>query len=136
MGRRKECRIPLRELSCYERLLEMLNSEPVFGDFDVTASLLVMKGRRALGRIRDVDRVIGALQRYIEENEHLVPTYCGQQIVRRSHLAGILGVSRPTLNQWISYRFIVPEPLRYLAGETFPLALVLRQLYAYKSLHG
>ena len=133
MGRRKVIVVPIRMLHCYEQIIEELQTLPEFADFNLDEGVVHFKGKKVAAIIRDIDKAIYNLKEYESINRHLIPTYKGKQLIRRGHLAKVLGISRPTLNKWIKNDFITPSTSLYLPGEFFPLDEVLKQLILYQS---
>lgn len=132
MGRRKTTTIAIRELKCFPTILKELQTLPGFADYEIKEGIICLKGKKAPAFILDVDKAISNLKRYQLVNQHLIPTLGQHQIIRRVRLAKILGISRPTLNQWIANNFISPLIVPNIPGEIFPLDKVLSQLIFYK----
>ncbi len=133
MPRLKTRVISIDDLKCKEVLINELMAEIGAEDYDFNKISVHVKSKGPPPFIANVDKAIKSLERYYLCNKHLIKTFKSEQIIRRKQLAKMLGISRPTLNKWISHGFIQPVSLRCMQGETFPVQDVLKQLISYKS---
>lgn len=135
MPRRKLTTINLKGLKSYFALMEELRSNPAYADKDLsTLKLTVLNSYDA--SIRDVDKAIQRLQWYVAANRNMIETIKDEQLINRTKLAKMLGISRQTLTSWINKGFITPSKSKYLTGfETFSTDLVLEELRKYKTEH-
>lgn len=128
MARRKKTTIDLKSLKIYPRLLEELQEHPDYADKDhSTLTLTVLDNYEPV--IKDVDKAILRLKRYVAANKQFIETFKNEQFINRVQLAKMLGVSRQTLTSWIDKGFITPSQSKYLRNtETFNTDAVLREL--------
>lgn len=135
MARRKKNTIDLKSLKIYSLLLEELEKYPNYADKDFTSlNLTVYDSFEA--NIKDVDKAILRLKRYIAANKKFIDTVEDEQLINRVELSKMLGISRQTLSQWIKKGFITPQKSKYLRNvETFSTDAVLRELQAYQCTH-
>lgn len=135
MPRRKQTTINLEELEIYPTLLEELRNNPTYSGKDfVTLKLTVLDSYEV--SIKDVDKAITSLQRYLAANKEFIETFQDEQLINRIQLAKMLGISRQTLTTWISKGFITPLKSKYLPNvEIFSTDAVLKELLWYKNVH-
>jgi len=98
MPRRKTIRINASELDVWQRLFEELQAHPQFRDCDFDSIQIVSKQKSPDPVIKDVDKPVIRLERYIINN--------GNQSVGKKKLCAIMKISRPTLNKWLNDGFI------------------------------
>jgi predicted DNA-binding transcriptional regulator AlpA len=80
-------------------------------------------------QIRDIDRAINNLTRYLTNNPNSIETVNGEALVSKKQIAKMLKISRPTLDKWINDGFIIPSKSKFLRGtHIFPPDLILQQL--------
>lgn len=132
MGRRRTKTIAIRDLKCYPQISEELQNHSEISEFEISEGIICLKGKKAPAFILDIDSAINNLKRYHLVNQHLIQTFGKYKIIRRGCLAKALGISRPTLNKWISNHFIIGLNLPGLPGEFFSLDDILEQLISYK----
>jgi DNA-binding transcriptional MerR regulator len=135
MPRRKQTVINLEELDVYPALLEELRHHRIYSDKDFdTLKMTVLESYEPT--IRDIDKVITHLQYYVAAKKNAIETLEDEQLINRTKLAKMLGVSRQTLSHWIDKGFITPLQSKYLSNtETFNTDAVLSQLRQYKTTH-
>ena len=135
MPRRKLTTINLKELETYSALIEELQDNPAYADKDLTTlKLTVLDNYEAT--IKEVDKVIKHLQHYVVAKKNTIEVFQGEQLISRTKLSKILGISRQTLTAWITKGFITPQKSKYLPNvETFSKSTVLQELNNYKAAH-
>jgi hypothetical protein len=135
MPRRKQTTINLKELDIYPTLLEELRHHPIYSDKDFdTLKLTVLESFEPT--IRDIDKVITHLQYYVAAKKNFIEVLGDEQLINRTKLAKMLGISRQTLSDWIDKGFITPLQSKYLSDtETFNTDAILIQLRQYKTSH-
>jgi len=85
-------------------------------------------------RIRNIDKAIDNLKRYIAVNKEFIQIVNGEAIVSKKDIAKMLRISRPTLDKWIRDGFIIPVQSNVLPNtEIFPPELILKQLQNQKN---
>lgn len=132
MPRRKKYTISAKHLSIYNKIVAELSANPDLSDFDMeTIQLTILK--RIEPYVKDIDKVIRHFQHYVAANKKFIETINEEQLITRTKLAKMLGISRPTLNSWIKKEFITPVRSKYLSNtETFHTDTVLEQLQKLK----
>jgi predicted DNA-binding transcriptional regulator AlpA len=76
-------------------------------------------------QIRDIDRAINNLTRYLTNNPNSIETVNGESLVSKKQIAKMLKISRPTLDKWIKEGFITPIKSKFLRGaHIFPPELI------------
>ena len=98
MPRRKTIRINATKLTVWQELLEELKTHPQFRDCDFDSVQIVSKQRSPNPVIKDVDKPIIRLERFILNN--------GNRMVGKQKLCAIMKISRPTLNKWLDDGFL------------------------------
>jgi hypothetical protein len=93
MPRRKTIRIDAAELNCWNELWKELGNHPLFQNANFDSIEIVSKERSPDPQIKDVDKPIIRLERFIRNN--------GNRMVGKQKLCQIMKISRPTLNKWI-----------------------------------
>lgn len=128
MARRKKTTINLKTLKTYSLLLEELQADPDYTDKDLsTLTLTVLDNYEAV--IKNVDKAISSLKRYVAANKQFINTFQEEQFINRVQLAKMLGISRQTLTTWIDKGFITPRQSKYLRNtETFDTNAILQEL--------
>lgn len=135
MARRKKNTIDLKSLKIYPLLLEELEKNPDYADKDLTSlNLTVYDSFEA--SIKNVDKAILRLKRYVAANKNFINMVEDEQLINRVELSKMLGISRQTLSEWIKKGFITPQKSKYLRNtETFSTNAVLRELQDYQNTH-
>lgn len=132
MARRKKTTINFKDLKTYPLLLKELQEHPDHADKDFSTLILTVLDSYET-TIKDVDRSIIRLKRYVAANKQFIVTHQGEQIINRTELAKMLGISRQTLTKWINAGFITPLKSKYISNmETFNTDAVLKELEEYK----
>ena len=98
MPRPKIIRINAAELEIWQDLADELSEHPLFKNCDFDCIEIVSKERMPDPVIKDVEKPITRLERFIINN--------GNQAVGKQKLCEIMKISRPTLNKWIDDEFI------------------------------
>lgn len=133
MPRRKKTTISLKDLKSYPLLLKELQEHPGYADKDLTTLTLTILNSYEPG-IKDADKAITHLKRYVAANKSFIKTFRNEQLINRVQLARMLGISRQTLTVWINKGFITPLQSRYLRDtETFNTDTVLKELQNYRN---
>ena len=133
MPRRKQTTIKLDELDIYPALVEELRHHPAYSDKDIaTLKLTILENYTAT--IRDIDKAITHLQHYVAAKKNSIDTFGEEQLINRTQLAKMLGISRPTLIGWIRKGFVTPLKFRYRPEvEVFNTDAVLQELQRHKA---
>jgi|GEM_PF-946189 len=135
MARRKLTHIDITKLKLYPLILKELEENLNYTDKDFsTLKLTVLDSYKA--SIKDVDKSITRLKRYVAANKQFIETFRDEQIINRIQLAKMLGISRQTLTGWINKGFITPLQSKHLPNtETFSTDAILKELENYKTEH-
>ena len=133
MPRRKQYKILARQTSVYEAIVSELQKSPELADYDMETIEISVK-KKITPRIRDIDKAIDNLKRYILVNKEFIQIVNGEAIVSKKDIAKMLKISRPTLDKWIRDGFITPVQSIVLSNaEVFPPDLILEQLQNQKN---
>ncbi len=133
MPRRKQYKLPARQTSIYEAIVSELQKNPELADYDMETIEISVK-KKITPRIRDIDKAIDNLKRYISVNREFIQIVNGEAIVSKKDIAKMLKISRPTLDKWIRDGFITPVQSNVLSNaEVFPPDLILKQLQNQKN---
>ena len=133
MPRRKQYKISARQTSVYEAIVSELQKNPEMADYDMETIEISVK-KKITPRIRDIDKAIDNLKRYISVNKEFIQIVNGEAIVSKKDIAKMLKISRPTLDKWIKDGFITPVQSNVLPNaEVFPPDLILEQLQNQKN---
>ena len=133
MPRRKQYKIPARQTTIYEAIVSELQKNPELVDYDMETIEISVK-KKITPRIRDIDKAIDNLKRYILVNKEFIQIVNGEAIVSKKDIAKMLKISRPTLDKWIRDGFITPVKSNVLPNaEVFPPNLILEQLQNQKN---
>ena len=133
MPRRKQFKIPARQTSVYEAIVSELQKNPELADYDMETIEISVK-KKITPRIRDIDKAINNLRRYISVNKEFIQVVNGEAIVSKKDIAKMLKISRPTLDKWIRDGFITPVQSNVLSNaEVFPPDLILKELQNQKN---
>ena len=98
MPRPKTIRINVAELNIWRELADELSNHPLFKECNFDCIEIVSKERMPAPVIKDIDKPITRLERFIQNN--------GNRSVGKKKLCEIMKISRPTLNKWIEDEFI------------------------------
>ena len=133
MPRRKQYKISARQTTIYETIVAELQKNPELADYDMETIEISVK-KKITPRIRDIDKAIDNLKRYISVNKEFIQIVNGEAIVSKKDIAKMLKISRPTLDKWIRDGFITPVQSNVLPNaEVFPPDLILEQLQNQKN---
>ena len=128
MSRRKQIKIPAKDLFVYDNLVGELEGNPLMDKYDLSTIQLVILEKKAEPKIRDVDRAIENLKRYAIINKDFIETFEGEQIINKKDLAHMMKVTRPTLDRWIQAGFIRPVWSKKLSIDSYPIDAIIEQL--------
>ncbi len=135
MARRKKNIIDLKSLETYSLLLKELEAHPDYTSKDLTSLQLTVYDSFDAS-IKNVDKAILHLKRYVAANKKFIESIEGEQLINRVELSKMLGISRQTLTDWIKKSFIAPQKSKYLRNtETFNTDAVLQELQDYQNTH-
>jgi len=133
MPRRKQYRISARQTAIHGTIVSELQKNPELADYDMETIEISVK-KKITPRIRNIDKAIDNLKRYIAVNKEFIQIVNGEAIVSKKDIAKMLKISRPTLNKWIRDGFIIPVQSNVLPNtEIFPPELILKQLQNQKN---
>jgi transcriptional regulator with PAS, ATPase and Fis domain len=133
MPRRKQYKIPAREMEVFDAIVAELQQKQGLADYDMNTLEISVK-KKITPRIRDIDKAIDNLKRYISVNREFIQIVNGETIVSKKDIAKMLKISRPTLDKWIKDGFITPVQSTVLPNtEVFPPDLILEQLQNQKN---
>ena len=133
MPRRKQYKISARQTAIYDAIVAELQKNPELADYDMETIEISVK-KKITPRIRNIDKAIDNLKRYIAVNKEFIQTVNGEAIVSKKDIAKMLKISRPTFDKWIRDGFIIPVQSNVLPNtEIFPPDLILKQLQNQKN---
>jgi predicted site-specific integrase-resolvase len=67
-------------------------------------------------------------------NKEFIQVFNGEAMVSKKDIAGMMKISRPTLNKWIKDGFITPVKSKIINNlEIFPPGIILEQLLNQKN---
>ncbi|MFR9165040.1 MAG: hypothetical protein ACLVKO_01985 [Dysgonomonas sp.] len=131
MPRRKKHVLKGRELEIYRSLVEELSQNPELADYDMnTIEITLLKNLTP--QIRNIDKAIANLKRYIAINGKNITIINGEPSVFKRDIIKMMKISRPTLDKWIKDGNITPQHSSFFQKNIFPPKLILEQLEAYK----
>lgn len=114
------------ELQAYKQLVETLQENPQYNEFDFSTIKITISHKRPPERIQNIDKKIENLERYIAIN--------GNSELTKNKLCMALKITFPTLDKWLSAKFIsrgnTYKPWK--GWEYFDLNKVLVELKAYR----
>ena len=133
MPRRKQYKISARQTAIYGAIVSELQKNPELADYDMETIEISVK-KKIVPRIRNIDKAIDNLKRYIAVNNEFIHIVNGEAIVSKKDIAKMMKISRPTLDKWIRDGFITPVQSTVLPNtEVFPPDLILKQLQNQKN---
>lgn len=133
MPRRKQYKISARQTAIYEAIVSELQKNPELADYDMETIEISVK-KKIVPRIRNIDKAIDNLKRYIVVNNEFIHIVNGEAIVSKKDIAKMMKISRPTLDKWIRDGFITPVQSTVLPNtEVFPPDLILKQIQNQKN---
>ncbi|WP_297094025.1 hypothetical protein [uncultured Draconibacterium sp.] len=128
MPRRKQYKIPAREMEVYDAIVAELQQKPELADYDMN-TLEISVRKKINPRIQNIDKAIENLERYMVVNKEFIRIVNGEAIVLKKDIAKMLKISRPTLDKWIKDGFISSVKSEVMDNtEIFPPDLILKQL--------
>ena len=128
MPRRKQYKISARQTAIYDIIAAELQKNPELADYDMETIEISVK-KKITPRIRNVDKAIDNLKRYLAVNKEFVQIVNNEAIVSKKDIAKMLKISRPTLDKWIREGFVSPAKSKVLTNtDIFPPDLILKQL--------
>ncbi|MFR9548242.1 MAG: hypothetical protein SNG27_09235 [Rikenellaceae bacterium] len=99
MPRRKTLTLDLDALECGDKIYQLLYDCDELIDYDLS-TLKITVQEEIENKIKDIDKVIRNLERYMAINPNYSDVENGNNLVKKQTLAKMLGVSRVTLNKW------------------------------------
>ncbi|KJF45488.1 MerR family transcriptional regulator [Draconibacterium sediminis] len=128
MPRRKQYKIPAREMEVFDAIVAELQQKPELANYDMNTLEISVK-KKINPRIQNIDKAIENLKRYMVVNKEFIRMVNGEPIVLKKDIAKMLKVSRPTLDKWIKDGFISSVKSEVMDNtEIFPPDLILKQL--------
>ena len=120
MARRRKIEIKATELACYKTLAEELRHNPQFEGFDPT-SIRVWAYEDYVPVLQNVGDAIYNLDRYlsIHKDKTYLTNRLGHRLCCKKELAKALGISRPTLDRWLSTKWFADCEIRLFADDTY-----------------
>jgi len=135
MPRRKTYKILAKETDFYALLvdeLRLMNPELVI-EYDMDSLEISMK-KKTKPQILDIDKAIENLKRNLPTYRAEVGVFYDEPFVHKNDIARFLGISRPTLDQWIRNGFIKAVQSKILRKEyIYPPEEILNQLLQLKN---
>ena len=107
MPRRRKIGIKASELECYETLVAELSRRVEFVDFDM-ASLRVWAYESYEQELKGVEKSLRRLDHWLaaHRNELFIINMQGERLLCKQDLAKALGIARPTLDRWLSSKWL------------------------------
>ena len=107
MPRRRKIEIKASELECYETLVAELSRRVEFVDFDM-ASLRVWAYESYEQELKGVEKSLRRLDHWLaaHRNELFITNMQGERLLCKQDLAKALGIARPTLDRWLSSKWL------------------------------
>ena len=107
MPRRRKIEIKASELECYETLVAELRRRVEFVDFDM-ASLRVWAYESYEQELKGVEKSLRRLDHWLaaHRNELFIINMQGERLLCKQDLAKALGIARPTLDRWLSSKWL------------------------------
>ena len=107
MPRRRKIEIKASELECYETLVAELSKRAEFADFDM-ASLRVWAYESCEQELKGVEKSLRRLDHWLaaHRNELFITNMQGERLLCKQDLAKVLGIARPTLDRWLSSKWL------------------------------
>ncbi len=128
MPRRKQYKISARQTAIHDTIVAELQKNPELADYDMETIVISVK-KKITPRIRNIDKAIDNLKRYIAVNKEFIQIVNDEAIVSKKDIAKMLKISRPTLDKWIREGFVSPTKSEVLPNtKIFPPDLILKQL--------
>lgn len=107
MPRRRKIEIKASELECYETLVAELSKREEFADFDM-ASLRVWAYENYEQELKGVEKSLSRLDHWLaaHRNKLFITNMQGERLLCKQDLAKALGIARPTLDRWLSSKWL------------------------------
>ena len=107
MPRRRKIEIKASELECYETLVAELSKREEFANFDA-GSLRVWAYESYEQELKGVDKALRNLDRWLaaHRNDLYLTNIHGERLLCKQDLAKALGITRPTLDRWLSSKWL------------------------------
>ena len=107
MPRRRKIEIKASELECYETLVAELSKRAEFANFDM-ASLRVWAYESYEQELKGVEKSLRRLDHWLaaHRNELFITNMQGERLLCKQDLAKALGIARPTLDRWLSSKWL------------------------------
>jgi len=135
MPRRKTYKLLAKDTDFYALLvdeLRLMNPELV-NEYDMESIEISMK-KKTKPQILDIDKAIENLKRNLPTYRNEVGVFYDEPFVHKNDIARFLGISRPTLDQWIRNGFIKAVQSKILRKEyIYPPEEILNQLLQIKN---
>lgn len=107
MSRRRKIEIKASELECYDMLVAELSKREEFANFDM-ASLRVWAYESYEQELKGVEKSLRRLDHWLaaHRNELFITNMQGERLLCKQDLAKALGIARPTLDRWLSSKWL------------------------------
>ena len=107
MPRRRKIEIKASELECYETLVAELSKREEFANFDA-GSLYVWAYESYEQELKGVEKSLRRLDHWLaaHRNELFITNMQGERLLCKQDLAKALGIARPTLDRWLSSKWL------------------------------
>ncbi len=107
MPRRRKIEIKASELECYETLVAELSKREEFANFDA-GSLCVWAYESYEQELKGVEKSLRRLDHWLaaHRNELFIINMQGERLLCKQDLAKALGIARPTLDRWLSSKWL------------------------------
>ena len=107
MPRRRKIEIKASALECYDKLVAELSKRTEFANFD-TASLRVWAYENYEQELKSVEKSLRRLDHWLaaHRNELFITNMQGERLLCKQDLAKALGIARPTLDRWLSSKWL------------------------------
>ena len=107
MPRRRKIEIKASELECYETLVAELSKREEFANFDA-GSLYVWAYESYEQELKGVEKSLRRLDHWLaaHRNELFIINMQGERLLCKQDLAKALGIARPTLDRWLSSKWL------------------------------
>ena len=107
MPRRRKIEIKASELECYDKLVAELSKREEFANFDM-ASLRVWAYESYEQELKGVEKSLRRLDHWLaaHRNELFITNMQGERLLCKQDLAKALGITRPTLDQWLKSKWL------------------------------
>jgi len=118
MPRRKTYKLLAKETDFYALLvdeLRLMNPELV-AEYDMETIEITMK-KKMKPQIVNIDKAIKNLESHIPTYRNEVIVLDDEPLVRKNEIARFLGITRPTLDQWIQNGFVKAVKCKHIRNE-------------------